>query len=202
MSETTNRRPGPHQTRIDEAIDRAVRDIMHREPPPGLRRRVLARLEEPEPRRFVPRLAFALAAAIVVIGATMTVMRTTSAPQPAPAAAPATVAAESPRVPPPQAAPPPAIASPLASVPIRRQAAATRPRRPQPVTDAAELTRIFGPRQGRVAAAGLPDDLRVPSAPTTTALVEPPGGLAALPPIEIPPLRIDPIPVPPPITIK
>ena len=42
------------ESRIDHAIDRAVRDMMHVDPRPGFRRRVLARLD-PEPvRRSVP----------------------------------------------------------------------------------------------------------------------------------------------------
>jgi len=39
------------EARIDRAIDRAVREMMQVEPPPGLRRRVLARLNDADERR-------------------------------------------------------------------------------------------------------------------------------------------------------
>ena len=56
------------EARLDRAIDRAVREIMQIDPPPGLRRRVLARLTEPRERRryLLPQLTFALV--VVVLG--------------------------------------------------------------------------------------------------------------------------------------
>ena len=57
--------------RLDEAIDRAVRDMMNVEPRPGLRERVLAELNGPPARIALwPRLAFggaALAVAAVLV---------------------------------------------------------------------------------------------------------------------------------------
>lgn len=57
------------EARIDRAIDRAVREMMQVDPPPGLRRRVLARLDEPGKRRghLLPRFAFATATVVVVL---------------------------------------------------------------------------------------------------------------------------------------
>jgi hypothetical protein len=57
------------EARIDRAIDRAVREMMQVDPPPGLRRRVLARLDQPGQRRrhLLPRFAFATAALVVVL---------------------------------------------------------------------------------------------------------------------------------------
>jgi hypothetical protein len=58
------------ESRLDRAIDRAVRDMMHVDPHPGFRSRVLARLE-PEPARFamVMRLAIVAGAlAVLVLG--------------------------------------------------------------------------------------------------------------------------------------
>ena len=54
---------------LDRAIDRAVREMMHVDPPPGLRRRVLSRLEPPVARRplFLPRYVFATAALAILI---------------------------------------------------------------------------------------------------------------------------------------
>jgi hypothetical protein len=89
------------EARIDRAIDRAVREMMEVDPPPGLRRRVLARLSEPEPRRgsFLPRYAFA-AMALLVLTMSITLLRdrvepptppkapTVAAPAPAPAIEP------------------------------------------------------------------------------------------------------------------
>src|SRR3954451_15887389 len=82
------------ETRIDRAIDRAVREMVQIDPPAGLRRRVLARLNDSTERRgyFLPRYAFA-AIAIAVLAVAVTSMRERIVP-PAPPTAPviATVA--------------------------------------------------------------------------------------------------------------
>jgi hypothetical protein len=63
------------EARIDRAIDRAVRDMMQVDPPPGLRRRVLARLTDSTERRsyFLARYAFA-ALALIVLMASITLL--------------------------------------------------------------------------------------------------------------------------------
>ncbi|MBW8894789.1 MAG: hypothetical protein JF613_01195, partial [Acidobacteria bacterium] len=58
------------ETRIDRAIDRAVRDMMQIDPPAGLRRRVLARLSDSNrPQRHAPwaQIVFAIVAAMLVV---------------------------------------------------------------------------------------------------------------------------------------
>jgi len=58
------------ETRIDRAIDRAVRDMMQIDPPAGLRRRVVARLSDSKRRqRQAPwaQIAFAIVAAMLVV---------------------------------------------------------------------------------------------------------------------------------------
>jgi len=58
------------ETRIDRAIDRAVRDMMQIDPPAGLRRRVLARLSDSKrPQRQAPwaQIVFATGAAMLVV---------------------------------------------------------------------------------------------------------------------------------------
>jgi hypothetical protein len=59
------------EKRLDEIIDRVVRDMMRLDPRPGLSRRVLARLDQPRTRwPSVPRLAAAtalLAVAVIAI---------------------------------------------------------------------------------------------------------------------------------------
>jgi len=57
------------EARIDRAIDRAVREMMHLDPPPGLRRRVLARLNESGERRspLLPGVAFVTATLVLVL---------------------------------------------------------------------------------------------------------------------------------------
>jgi hypothetical protein len=56
------------EARLDRAIDRAVREMMQLDPPPGLRRRVLSRLNAPSQRRALLIMRYALAAAAVVAG--------------------------------------------------------------------------------------------------------------------------------------
>jgi hypothetical protein len=58
-----------HDTRMDRAIDRAVRDMVQVDPALGLRRRVLSRLELPQHRTRVPRYAWGTA--IVALAAVM-----------------------------------------------------------------------------------------------------------------------------------
>ncbi len=57
------------EARIDRAIDRAVREMMQVDPPPGLRRRVLARLDRPAKRRsqLLPQFASAAVALAVLV---------------------------------------------------------------------------------------------------------------------------------------
>ena len=57
------------EARIDRAIDRAVREMMQVDPPPGLRRRVLARLNGVDERRgyLLPRYAFAVMTVVVLV---------------------------------------------------------------------------------------------------------------------------------------
>ena len=54
---------------LDRAIDRAVRKMMHVDPPPGLRRRVLSRLDSRAAGRrlFVPQYAWGAAALVILI---------------------------------------------------------------------------------------------------------------------------------------
>jgi hypothetical protein len=61
-----------HDTRMDRAIDRAVREMVQVDPALGLRRRVLSRLEAPRHGSRVPRYAWgtamlALAAVVVML---------------------------------------------------------------------------------------------------------------------------------------
>lgn len=72
------------EARIDRAIDRAVREMMQVDPPPGLRRRVLARLDQPGQRRrhLLPRFAFATATLVVVLLSVTELWYRSDAPMP------------------------------------------------------------------------------------------------------------------------
>jgi hypothetical protein len=85
--------PGIAASPIDRAIDRAVRKMMQVDPPPGLRRRVMARIEKPERRSFfLP--AFAVAAAGVAVLVLGVIATLNNRADPVPAAAPTTAAVE------------------------------------------------------------------------------------------------------------
>ena len=60
---------GTPESRLDRAIDRAVRDMMHADPRPGFRRRVLARLERESTRAsmFSPLAIATTALAVLVL---------------------------------------------------------------------------------------------------------------------------------------
>ena len=131
------------EARLDRAIDRAVREIMQIDPPPGLRRRVLARLNERrEPRRhWAAQLAFGL----VMLG--MGLMFATRfwyrSELPAPPAAPAMAVAPLPTVDV-DAAVRETIAKGQASIPGQ----ITRERIPMP-----RVTNVFGTRSVQTSAA-------------------------------------------------
>ena len=64
---------GSHKSPLDRAIDRAVRTMMHVDPAPGLRRRVLSRLDSPgaDRRLFLRGYAWGVAAVAILIVAVM-----------------------------------------------------------------------------------------------------------------------------------
>jgi hypothetical protein len=166
-----------HRTRLDDAIDRAVRDMLRHEPPAGFRRRVLARLNAPARRTVLwPGLA-AAAAAIVIIALANVFMR--DVPQSAVTPRPE-VAARVPDNPPPVGIPAPRVEG-ASSAPAGERPGGRAPQR-EPVRVA-----TFGPRDGRVSAASVRE--RPLPADTTAgeiAVEDPMAG--GLPPIAVNPL--------------
>ena len=139
---------GSHKSSLDRAIDRAVRNLMHVDPPPGLRRRVLLRLEPgaPERRLFAPRLAWGAAALVILIVAVMFTRdhRTEPAavvPQPS-------VAANQPPA-------PREVSAAPSEAPVERGSPSQAPS-PRVTREAIPMPRVanvFGARTGRVSAA-------------------------------------------------
>lgn len=177
---------------IDLAIDRAVRKMMQLDPPAGLRRRVMARIESP-PRRsfFVPAYGFAAAAlAIVILG--VWVARNNRVVPSSVEAPTAMVAEKAPaadtriaRAPQPDAAPP------LRS---ERSVARRRPgfrREPIPMPPVAD---IFGARTDAIAAAADPTGDAVWTTPTTPDVED---TIAAAAPLVVSPVGVTPIATPP-----
>ena len=181
------------RTRIDDAIDRAVRDLVRQDPAAGFRRRVLSGLDSPARRTVLgPGLAAAAAALSLV---TMVVMMRDEPGRPAPAAQ-QTAAGE------PAAAPVVVPTAPAPGRPAERGAPARSRRAPdgEPVRMA-----TFGPRDGRVSAASLkeaalpvtagadesvPEGVAIPAPPAIAiGSIEPPAPLA-IPPIVVVPIQI------------
>ncbi|MFL6281331.1 MAG: hypothetical protein ACJ731_14540 [Vicinamibacterales bacterium] len=155
------------EARIDRAIDRAVREMVQIDPPPGLRRRVLSRLNGSTERRGylwpARYAAAAIAVATLVIVITMMGARVDA---PSPPHAPALA----------MLAPAPAIqVDPYAPPePSRSQITRERIRMPR-------VTNVFGNRPGEVSAAAI-------DAATQNIVV---------PPLSIVPLSARPIVLPP-----
>jgi hypothetical protein len=181
------------RTRIDDAIDRAVRDLVRRDPPAGFRRRVLSRLDSRARRTLLwPGVATAAAALAVV---TMTFVMRTEPPAPA---APVQHASTSEPAPPaalPAAPAPQGRASEPAAPPRVRRAPASEPLR----------MATFGPRSGRVSAASVtegtpPDATAVEPVPEDVTLPAPPplavGAIEPPPPLAIQPIVVVPIQIP------
>jgi hypothetical protein len=180
--------------RLDEAIDHAVRRIMSVDPPAGLRRRVLERLDSPE-RAWGRVPTFAYAGAVLALMVVVTLVFQDREPEP-PTTSPPVARAT------PHFTPAPAVERPV-TAPAPPDEAALRVRRrraPDPVVQPLP--------DRRVSAASLPDDDPpvVASAAEGAPPVEP-DAIAAVPPIKSPmpiqiaplviePLRVDPIPPP------
>jgi hypothetical protein len=132
------------EARLDRAIDRAVREIMQIDPPPGLRRRVLARLKEPREHRrhLLPQFGFALL--IIVLGLVSATRVWYRSELPRPPAAPAMAVA----------APAPSVDAEVVIQHATTRGDAgipgqiTRERIPMP-----RVTNVFGNRQGQMSAA-------------------------------------------------
>lgn len=160
------------EARLDRAIDRAVREMMQVDPPPGLRRRVLARLDDSNKRRgsYLPRYALAIIAVFIVVAVSATEMwLRTDAPLPPKAPDIARLTA-----PPHTSNPPDALSGPppnLARVgkpielhdPPSRSGEMTKERIRMP-----RVTNVFGTRPGEVSAATLNPGSREIVLPTLT----------------------------------
>jgi hypothetical protein len=174
---------GAREGRLDRAIDRAVRDMMHLDPPTGLRRRVLARLNAPDERRTwsLPTFAFA-SAALVVLMLSLTLLPRAIRPPVAPTA-PGIFVAEIPSAPEPDAFMK-SVEGATATVSIPGSPAVTR----EPIR-MPRVSNVFGAPSSSVSATVDRADSRIVR-PATTAL-------DGLPPLRIVPLSARPIQIPP-----
>jgi hypothetical protein len=184
MTDTPRRLGIASETRLDRAIDRAVRDMMHVDPRPGFRRRVLARLD-PEPvQSMFSRVALVGAVIAILILAVMVILpgrrselRPTLAQREAP---PSTTA--------PQPAAPSNSSPSRTPVPPRRTPGLTRERIPMP-----RVANVFGSGRTGVAAASVDDNTVWPAPAPPQDLPGAPAPLV-IPPIEPPaPLVIPPL---------
>jgi hypothetical protein len=157
------------QSRIDRAIDRAVRDIMQVDPRPGFRRRVMERLE-PEPIRssIVFRIALATGAVALLVVALMLVVPNRRSPLPTGISSTTTQQAQTG---PHTAGPPRQPTHETASVPPERPAPLDPrpiPRRSGRPTAMPRVANVFGDRNSAVAAASVAADTVWPApAPET-----------------------------------
>lgn len=139
---------GQHDSPLDRAIDRAVRDMMQIDPQPGLRRRVLSRLESPAARRSfaVAPYAWAAAALMILVGVLLTGHRAI-APASVPAATSQAVETAAPATAPAQVRGP--EPGPAAATPDR---ATDKPRVTREPIRMPRVHNVFGARSPAVAA--------------------------------------------------
>jgi hypothetical protein len=181
---------------IDDAIDRAVRDIMSTEPPAGLRGRVLGRLEDPASFTAsgktsswftLPRFAAGMALLAVAI-ATVSLLRSDRAA--APAGTP--VVAQN------QPAPPaPSDVRPVDPAPVPVPAPAAEPTTP-PAPRRGDPQVKF-PARGVVAATSVAPDATTPAGQPDPAGAAASADVLILTPVPlvIAPLIVQPIVIPP-----
>jgi hypothetical protein len=167
------RRLGPLESRLDRAIDRAVRDMMDVNPRPGFRRRVLANLaREPLRSSMFFRVALVGAALAVLVLAVMVIVpdRRSELPH--------TVAQR--EAPPAPQPPAPSSTSVQTARASKRTTGMTRERIPMP-----RVTNVFGERRDAAAATSVEADTVWP-APAPQAHEDSPN---APPPLVIPALE-------------
>jgi hypothetical protein len=178
----------PDDRRIDEAIDRAVREMMSADPPAEMRARVLARLEGRGGPGGWPIVRLAAAAGMIAAAVLIVVLGWRVSDQPEPDLARSTAASE-----PTVAAPPPAPPAPpdssLPPAPAERRPAATVP-------TATERTPVRAGRPDRlnqeIAAASVAVGVETgPSA--IDAIPDIDVGRIATAPIEMPPVSVSPL---------
>jgi hypothetical protein len=189
--------------RLDNAIDRAVRGMMHVDPAPGLRGRVADRLEKPRPRGTLKYSFAAAAALIVVVLGWIALFRGF---QPNAAVHPGVSDAPSSRMvsadPQPRATQPPSSMPAPAAAPSTRDTAVERPRvLPRPSV-------IFNGARDRVSAANVrPEEISsTTEAPAVVTMMPMLEGVAPISPIVIAPISVTPIVIPPlavtPLTVR
>jgi hypothetical protein len=187
---------GAERGKLDVAIDRAVRQMMAVDPPPGLRRRVLARLKQPDASAwgFLPRFAMACGALAVIVLAVV-MMRPGGVAPAQESTLVSTTALQPEPAPPVVAEAPPSTLAPPAAVPGPRS---------EPLPPPPQMAEVFGTRDARIAAAtvaDLPlDDPFTPETEPGTTFRSPISGLPPLRiedlqvlPLQVPPLRINPL---------
>lgn len=191
MSDDRSRFGAADDTPIDRAIDRAVREMMRVDPPAGLRRRVLSRIDTP-PRRWIllPRLAAAAAALVLVVTAALVMRRDTATPPTAPTAAVASNVPTQVERPAPPAPAPPAMGA------VRQAGGASRTPRREAIR-MPRIENVFGSptAAGRLSATSVAEPesapVDVPESPASRdgQILEP--APIIIPEITIAPLRIE-----------
>jgi hypothetical protein len=165
-------------SRLDAAIDQAVRQIMDVEPPPGLRRRVLARLDGRAPAAapvaWWPRLGIAAATMAAIVLAVVYLRPDPGLPAPEPVDVIAQGPAPILTLPPVTRGADDERAEPVLTTPAAAPVAgAARQPQSERLPDPPRMDMVFGSKpDGRVAAAS----------------VVVPGALPEIEPLEVPPL--------------
>ena len=179
-------KPGP----LDGAIDQAVREMMTIDPRPGLRRRVTNSIKIPSHR--APGLRFGLAALGVVMAALLSIVVGRQSDPARPVHAPQ-VAVTAP------AAPATPLAGPQAIEPLPPAVSAPELARPRAkaTTPAPTPESIFGPRQGRVAAASVSSRSAAAVAAVWVAIPADAARWSAMTPITFQPMMVVPLAIQP-----
>ena len=172
---------------LDDAIDRAVHELVQAEPRPGLRRRVIAKVNAPAKRsswavRFL--LPASAMAAVILLAVWLRPVTPPAAEVPAPQ-----VVQQQPTAAPPRVQAPVTIPSAPAAAPV--VARRSSPRRQPPVQFS------FGAANDRVSATSVTEPADRAARPIDSAgapVIDPP---MALPPIHIAPIEVQPIVIKP-----
>jgi hypothetical protein len=149
-----------NDVRLDRAIDRAVRELMQIDPAPGMRRRVLSRINAPVERHAIPAVRYAFAAAALVVLVVSISLIPGQVEPPTPPTAPSMIVSAG--------APPidleAVLATATVTVPPVSIPGISKEPIPMPRT-----TNVFGPRRDGVSATTVRDPAVIRVAPETLA---------------------------------
>jgi hypothetical protein len=153
--------PSLNDVRLDRAIDRAVRELMQIDPAPGMRRRVLSRINAPVERHLFLSVRYAFAAAALIVAVSISLIPRQVEPPTPPKAPSPIVSAGAPPIDLEAVLSTSTVSATAVSIPTKSPGISKEPI-PMP-----RITNVFGPRRDGVSATAVREPAVIRVAPET-----------------------------------